>query len=63
MQKFGRSACSEIDGNNFSGAHKQIFDGIAMASKYLAPDNHAYQIAPYQPKHGQPSPQKKADGE
>lgn len=47
MQKFGRSACSEIDGStNWNGAYNQINQGIELASRYL--DAHQMHLPPYQ---------------
>jgi hypothetical protein len=45
IQKFGRSACSELDANNWGGAYKQINSGILLASKYLDP--HHLHLPPY----------------
>ena len=59
MQKFGRSACSELDGNNWAGCFKQINDALNLASKYLDPHNQ--HLPPYQPKQSQASPQRDAD--
>jgi hypothetical protein len=59
LQKVARSACSEIDANNWGGAHKQINTGIETASKYLDP--HQMHLPPYQPKQSAATPQKQAD--